>query len=194
MKKLFVPILTICILTSCYTPKAEKTEIKEALDSQDSTNEPETKTDTVSTIWEVEMDTTRSTQNIRIDNRNYKVEIITYSFNDSSITWLNRSGKPVFKDIYHNHKSDIYLVEKVDTVFNVPVTKNIFKDSLESEFYERSIIWNIEYESVRLNRLYFSVELLVPDTDWAMKGKMAIFFRADKKGQIDFGGFENIGL
>lgn len=190
MKLSLIKILSAFLIMSCNDQSQNQSK------SQSIAEKPAHQTainaDTTFTIWELESDTTITSQDIQIDNDFYQIRTITYSLNDSSVKWTNNSGTSVFVDTYHNHQSDIYLIGENDTVLSTSLTKEIFRDSLNPEFYQRAIIWNVEYESVRSNRLYFTAQLLVPDTDWGMKGMFAVFFRTDKKGQVDFWGLENI--
>lgn len=147
--------------------------------------------DTSTTFWQLDFDTTKATITVPIDNDSYLLKIATYSLNDSSIIWINSLNKgKIYKEVYHNYESLIRLIHHDEAVLDITLDKQTFKDSLSHEFYDRSVIWNIEYNSVRSNRLYFTVDLLVPDTDWMAKGEMAVFYRTSKKGQIDFWGFE----
>ena len=52
----------------------------------------------------------------------------------------------------------------------------------------------VEYKSIRSNRLYFKANIEFPDTDWLIGTDFAIFYKTEKKGQIDFWNIKDIGL
>lgn len=190
MKHLHLCVLITILLISC-TPSVEQRTPSAKKSLQNSITSP----DTTITFWPTEFDKLTKDTNIQIDNEHYKLTIARYSLNDSSIAWINKQGNDIRKDVYHNYEFRIALFSASgDTIQNLTLDKTTFKDSLPTEFYQRSVLWNVKYDAVRSNRLCYTVELLVPDTDWATWGRMAIFFRTDKKGKIDFWDFKNVEM
>ncbi len=145
------------------------------------------KSDTVIIYWDKNLDTLTERKTIRISNDKYDLIIKSYSLNNSSITRINTLNKPsIYKDIYHDYQSDIFLMYKDQLVLSKPINKHTFKDSLSGEFLEQSILKEISFTSVRSNRLYFNAILYIPDTDWMVSSDFAIFYQTSKKGKVDF--------
>ena len=145
--------------------------------------------DTPTTYWQLDFDTITVEQKVRIENEFYDLTIKSYSLNDSSISRINDYDKS--KAIYHDYETEILLTLESDTVLQSTLTKETFSDSLSGDFYKYAVLHNIEYSSIRTNRLYFKAFLNVPDTDWGTRPKFAIFFRTSKKGQINYWNFNS---
>jgi hypothetical protein len=192
MKQLLILILTFSILSSCDRRKSEKTqsELKPKTELKVVTKSESKKNDTTVVYWQTDFDTIRNNQEIKIGNDKHKLELKTYSLNDSSIVSINGN----YKGIYHDYVSEIILTKLNDTVLNRKLTKRVFKDSLNSEFYKLCVLTGIEYAGIRSNRLFFKGELNVPDTDWVIGNEFGIFYQTKKKNNIDSWNYKDIGL
>jgi hypothetical protein len=192
MKQLFILIITFSILSSCGRKKSEKIqfEFKPKTELKIETESRPKKIDTTVVYWQTDFDTIRKTQELRIGNGKHKLELKTYSLNDSSIVSINGN----YKGIYHDYVSEITLTRLNDTILKRKLTKKAFKDSLNLEFYKLSILKGIEYVGIRSNRLYFKGEFNVPDTDWVIGNEFGIFYQTEKKHKIDSWNYKDIGL
>ena len=188
MKQLFILIITFSILSSCGRKKSKKIQSK--FKPKIETESRPKKIDTTVVYWQTDFDTIRKTQELRIGNEKFKLELKTYSLNDSSIVTVNGS----YKGIYHDYISEIILTKLNDTILNRKLTKKKFKDSLNNEFYKLSVLTGIEYNGIRSNRLYFKGRFNVPDTDWVIGNEFGIFYQTEKKNKIDSWNYKDIGL
>lgn len=197
MKKLLILILSFSILSSCDQEKSENTQSEFKLKTELKVKpKPEPiKIDTTVVYWQTDFDTIRNKQEVKIGNEIHQLELKTYALNDSSIVRINDLNKPIiYKDIYHDYVTEIILKKENDIILKSKVNKSTFKDSLDGDFLKYSVLRSVEYDFIRSNRLYFKSHINVPDTDWSIKADFAIFFKTDKKGQIDFWNIKDIGL
>lgn len=190
MKRPLILIFIFFILLSCDQKKSKKPESEHKLKTDLKVETKPTKSDTTIVYWQTKFDTIRKIQDIRIENDIHQLEVKNFSLNDSSIVSINGN----YKGIYHDYASEIILTNKKDTVLYKKLTKKIFKDSLNSEFYKLCVLTGVEYDNIRSNSLYFKGGFNVPDTDWVIGNDFTIFFRTEKKGHINFGNFKDIGL
>ncbi|MDG5493011.1 DUF4738 domain-containing protein [Psychroserpens sp. SPM9] len=189
MKTLLTMLCAFSILISCKEKQSKtvpldttpKTEVVTKLKS-----EPQ-KTESV-VYWQTDYDTISNTQNIKIGNLVHQLDIKSYSLNDSSITKMNGT----LKEIYHNYNFNIILKRHNDTIFQSVFHKEMFKDSLSREFYDKCILLGLEYTGIRSNRLYFKGAFFVPDTDWGVQNEIAIFYKTNKKNQFSSGNYKEI--
>ncbi|WP_159018040.1 DUF4738 domain-containing protein [Algibacter sp. L3A6] len=190
MKQLLILIFIFLILSGCDWKKNDKNQ-SEFESTTDFKIETELKAkDTTVVYWETGFDTIQNVQDIYIGNDKHRLEIKSYSLNDSSIVNINDN----FKEIYHDCASQIILTNKKDTILKAILNKRIFKDSLNSEFYRRCVLSTVEYDGIRSNRLFFKGGLFVPDTDRVFGNEFAIFYRTEKKNQIESWNYEDLGL
>lgn len=181
MKELLIGLLITVSSIAC-TSTSEKNNA----DAKGNAAVVTTELDTTVIYWETDVDTVKADSSIRVGNEYYDLNIATYSLNDSSISWVNDLNRDlIYKDVYHNRATIISLSGKNDTIIAAVLDKSEFEDLLDSEFYNRCYLKNIEYDFIRSNRIYFKVTLIVPDTDWQMDGMMAIFYKTSKKGVVD---------
>ncbi|XLS27925.1 DUF4738 domain-containing protein [Flavobacteriaceae bacterium M23B6Z8] len=197
MKQLLILILALSILSSCDRQKSKKTQ-SEFKSEMELIAEPKPelkKLDTTVVYWQTEFDTIRKYQEVQIGNEIHRLELKTYSLNDSSIVRINDLNKPIiYKDIYHDKVTEITLKKGNDVILKSQVKKATFKDSLDGDFLKYSVLRSVEFDFIRSNRLYFKADIDVPDTDWAIGADFAIFYQTEKKGEIDYWNIEDIGL
>jgi len=205
MKQLLILTITILTFVGCGQDDTKtqsgnvviKTETDNLKTSSVKKNEiqKDKKLDTVVVYWQTEFDTIIEKKMLNIENQGYELELKSFSLNDSSVIRWNDLNKPIiYKDIYHDYVTDLTLTKGTAVILTARINKESFKDSLDGDFYKHSILRRIEYDFTRSNRLYLKAILNVPDTDWMLENEFAIFFRTNKKGQLDYWNFKDIGL
>ncbi|NBG67153.1 DUF4738 domain-containing protein [Acidiluteibacter ferrifornacis] len=197
MKQLLIIIFSLSILSSCDQNKSKKTQSEFKPETELNTEpEPELKKlDTTVVYWPTDFDTIRKSQEVKIGNNIHKLELKTYSLNDSSIVRINDLNRPIiYKDIYHDNVTEIILKKGNDVILKSQVKQATFKDSLDSDFFKYSVLRSVEYNSIRSNRLYFKADIEVPNTDRAIGADFAIFYQTKEKGKIDYWNIKDIGL
>jgi len=186
MKQFLILVITFSMLWSCGKEKSKKTE-PELMPEAELTLK---KADTTIVYWQTDSDTIRKKLDIKIGNDKHELELKTYSLNDSTIISVNGN----YKGIYHDYRSEILLTKDNDTILNRKLTKQVFKDSLNSEFYRLSVLTGIKYDGIRSNRLFFKGEFNVPDTDWVIANEFGIFYKTEHKNEINSWNYEDVGL
>jgi hypothetical protein len=187
MTRLLIYITFLLILQGCN--QTEKSRFDSDKDMHDSIN-LSSKNGTVITYWQPDFDTITKKQKIQIENIFYELTIKSYCLNDSSIS--RKSDYDKSKVVYHDYKTEIILTIKSDTVLISNVTKETFSDSLSGDFYKYTVLTDVEYAFVRSNRIYFKALLNVSGSDWVVESEFAIFFRTNKKGQINYWNFKDV--
>lgn len=192
MKQFFILIITFSILSSCGRKKSEKiqSEFKTKTELKIETTSRPKKNDTTVVYWQTDFDTIQKNQELKFGNEKLKLELKTYSLNDSSIISVNGN----YIGIYHDYVSEVILTRLNDTILNRKLTKKKFKDSLNNEFYKLSVLTGIEYNGIRSNKLYFKGQFNVPDTDWVIENEFVIFYQTKKKNKINSWNYKDIGL
>ena len=142
-----------------------------------------------------EPDTTSQliTEELNIENDIFRLELKKYCLNDSALRQdiiidgeLKGTVKPAIQ-VYHNYQIDINLFNDSDSlVLTKTISKEIFKDSLSDDFFKQSTMFNVYFNNVRSNRIYFDAVLSMPDSDWQKELMFAIFFGTSKKLELDY--------
>lgn len=130
---------------------------------------------------------------LTIENENYRLEIVKYSLNDSLLKQEIRIDgesegklKPAIQ-VYHNYEIELRLLNSQnDTIIKKIINKDIFKDSISEAFYIQATMFNVFYDKVRANRIYCKAILSMPDSDWQEEFMFGVFFRTNKKNQLDY--------
>jgi len=183
MKHLLILIVIAALLLNCERKESAQAKKEEETSSVELDN----KIDTIVLYWQTDFDTIRQRHEINIENDQYELELKIYSLNDSSIVKMNDGGKSeIHKDIYHDMVTDIILKKGNALILKFQVNKTTFKDSLSGDFLKYSVLRNVKYKFVRSNRLFFKADIDVPDTDWSTELDFSIFYRTNKKGQIEY--------
>lgn len=134
----------------------------------------------------LDYDTIKQIHMLKLYMEKYKLELSKYCLNDSLIKRLPDPKNSVMTGITHNYISKIKLDKEDENVFDIEVSKETFKDSLDVGFYKISTIKDVVYKGFRSNRIFFKAILSVPDTDWVYETDFAIFYQTRKKGQLDY--------
>ncbi|MDC8006081.1 hypothetical protein POV27_18660 [Aureisphaera galaxeae] len=198
MKQGLVVLIAIFIFASCDSKKTK--EATSVTDTKTTTKEKETTIpetiDTIVVYWQTNFDTISKTEAVHIGNDKHQLLLKSYSLNDSAVVRINTGNSPrIYKDIYHNYVTEVILTKDTDTILNTMLTKETFQDSLHIEEFRNYALWGgAEYDFIRSNRLYFKGSFNYPDTDWLIGNRFAIFYRTEKKNQIDSWNYEDIGL
>jgi len=174
-------ILSILLLFSCGQSKRNPTE---AIPEQ-------TVKDTIGRYYRaIDKDSLVKDLKLSMYNEPYDLRIVMYCLNDSAV--VNKVIIPSDNsshnalDYSHNYSASITLSKNNEIVLEKEITKELFKDSLDSRFYNECSLFAVDFDLVRTNRLYFNVKLGVPATEWMEVYNVAIFYQTEKKGQIDF--------
>jgi CRISPR/Cas system CMR subunit Cmr6 (Cas7 group RAMP superfamily) len=141
----------------------------------------------------IKLDTVKHTQDLKIENTSHQLELKLYSLNDSLIVIDTQD----LKEVYHNYAIEILLRDNRDTILRKKLTKEIFKDSIDSDYYNIIALSGIGYENIRSNQIYFDVGYEIGGnfscipSYYYKKCDVGIFFRTNKKGEVSFGNFRN---
>tara|TARA_R110000850_G_C9774870_1_gene447756 strand:+ start:67 stop:630 length:564 start_codon:yes stop_codon:yes gene_type:complete len=158
MKNILILFLMISLLSSCDETKRETTKT-------DLETETEKKQDTIYNYWELSLDTISDHKKIKILNKNYSLDLKTFSLNDSLIVRnLGQEGEQVYLDHSHTMVTDFALL--ADSIIDRKrIDRTDFKQSLNSEFYKECNLYSTAIDSIVGNTIYLTSDLAVPDTD-----------------------------
>lgn len=173
-----------------------QTQQKETKKEQDTLSQGIVKTEvTVKSKYQpLDMDTLVSEKEILIDNESFNLKIIKYCHNDSAVVnevWLRDVSGVTHKefDISHNYSTQIILAKNNEITFDKQISKDILKDHLiDQGYFRKEMLYDIQYDFVKANRLYFKATLVAFNTNWIEEIEFALFYQTEKAGQIDFTG------
>jgi len=140
----------------------------------------------------IDIDTIVTEKALSMYNELYNLKMIQYCLNDSAIIneiqMENENAHLTKKTISvsHNYSAKIILIKNNKEVFTKQITKDIFKDSLQTEFLKTLTLREIQYDFVRTNRLYFKANLIALNTGLVEEFRFAIYYQTEKIGQLDF--------
>ncbi|EJG03528.1 DUF4738 domain-containing protein [Flavobacterium sp. F52] len=176
--KRIIFFLVLLVILSCKKnqPKENKiyqTPNKEELTKYDIVEEKQDK-DTIKNFWPIDLDTIKSSENIKNNEEILDLRIINYSLNDSSIVKnVDSDLYHINSDVYHNRISVISLSKGGKTILEKKINKSDFRIK-DSEFNQYSIIKYIEFVNEKNGDYFFKATLNIPDTDWVEKIKFSI--------------------
>ncbi|MBA3987113.1 MAG: hypothetical protein H0X63_11200 [Flavobacteriales bacterium] len=183
MKKIFrlsILFLAVYILISCNKKKndfqnewnksGDSLLVNDTAYSNIKTNE---RKDTIHNYWQPTYDTITYKNNYRFLNKNFTLELKTFSLNDSAIV---RKLDEKYIDYSHTIVTDIKIINENIVVDQKRIDKTIFKEYLIPEFYEECNLFNTEYDSVLNNQLHLTSILSIPDigNQWQIKYSLSI--------------------
>tara|TARA_R110002020_G_scaffold97708_5_gene233174 strand:+ start:3446 stop:4024 length:579 start_codon:yes stop_codon:yes gene_type:complete len=128
------------------------------------------RSDTIINYWELEFDTIKSTKNFQFENMEFRLDLKTYSLNDSLIKRDLSNGTNSYLDYSHTKITRLQLSnEHVVTTMNIK--KDAFRTILDKDFYENSNLLSTELDRISHDTLHMISELNIPDTDiqWQIK-------------------------
>jgi hypothetical protein len=164
MKQILISLLTISLLSSCGESRRKYTPSNSEAEKDLKTIESEKKQDTIYNYWELIFDTISDRKDFKISNKNYSLEIKTFSLNDSLIVRNLGEGKQVFLDHSHTMVTDFKLL--TDSLIDQKrIDRTDFKKALITEFYAECILYSTAIDSIFENIVYLTSDLAVPDTD-----------------------------
>lgn len=177
MKKTLFFLILLAII-SCNKNKTKdnkvyKTPQKEELSKYDIVEEKQDK-DTIKNFWPIDLDTIKSSENIRGNKGILNLKIVNYSLNDSSIVKnVDSDMDHINFDVYHNRVSVISLSKEDKVVLVKKINKSDFNIK-DTEFNQYSIIKYVEFINEKDGDFFFKATLNIPDTDWVEKIKFSI--------------------
>lgn len=122
----------------------------------------------------IDLDTIKSSENIKSNEGILDLKINNYSLNDSSIVKnVDSDLYHINFDVYHNRISVISLNKGDKVVLIKKINKSDFKIK-NAEFNQYSIIKYIEFINEKNGDFFFNATLNIPDTDWVEKIKFSI--------------------
>ncbi|MEO1487608.1 MAG: hypothetical protein AAFU57_17865 [Bacteroidota bacterium] len=173
MKQLGFLIFALTIMLSCNQQKDQKersdkqSEPEKELNSQviDEILKLENRRDTIHNYWELILDTISEHEEFEVDSKNYKLEVRTYSLNDSAIIRnLSDFNSQLYLDYSHTMVTDFYL--RTDSITeHRQIDRADFESVLFPEFYAECNLYSSEIDSIVGDVIYLTSDLAVPDTD-----------------------------
>lgn len=128
--------------------------------------------DTIRNYWQPTYDTIASRTDLNILDKNYILELKTFSLNDSAI--VRKLGE---KHIDYSHTIVTNIkIENNSHIVQKRIDKTVFKEHLIPEFYDECNLLNTEYDSVLNDQIHLISILSVPDTDnqWQVKYSLSL--------------------
>ena len=189
MKKYSLIILISLLLINCNEKKSEKSELKinsiEKIESK-----PIKKNDTIYNYWQINLDTTITKKDFNYLGKKFKLELKTFSLNDSAIV-RNLGGK--YFDYSHTMISDLIIStesQKIEKRFD----RKDFKETLNESFYKECNLFSTEIDSIIGNEIFMTTELNVPDTDNQWKVEYSVQINKNEINKLKITKTEYIGL
>jgi hypothetical protein len=169
-----------------------QTQQKETPEKQDSLSQDVVKSEATikKKYWPLDTDTLLSEKEILIDNESFNLKISRYCHNDSAVVnegW-SQIGNETQKELHisHNYSNQITLTKGNKIIFDNHVSKDALKERLVGGHYKRLMLYDIQYEFAKENKLYFKATLVPRDTSWIEEINFTLFYQTEKAGQIDF--------
>lgn len=197
MKQLLILILIFSILSSCDQKKLKKnqpeieskTDLK--IEQELITNaklesvEYENKKDTIYNYWELILDTIVNNKDFKILNKNYTLELKTFSLNDSLIIRnLGQVRHQAYLDYSHTMVTEFKLLTD-SIVDRKRINRTNFEKSLLPEFYTECNLYTTEIDSIIENTVYLTSDLAVPDTDNQWRVWYSIKINKNRLGKLE---------
>jgi len=194
MKKILIIILTISVLSSCDKKKQKNTSSDFEPKTKLNAVKNNKKQDTIYNYWELIHDTIADQKNFKISNRNYLIELKTYSLNDSLIVRNLGQGKSkAYLDHSHTMVTDFVL--KSDSITDLKrIDRTDFKKSLIPEFYSECNLFSTEIDRIVGNKIYLTSDLNVPDTDNLWRVWYSIKITNGRLGSLEIKETDYVGL
>lgn len=128
--------------------------------------------DTLRNYWQLTYDTIVSRTALKVVDKNYILELKTFSLNDSAVV---RKLDEKYIDYSHTIVTDVKIMSD-SAIVEKRIDKTIFRGYLIPEFYAECNLLYTEYESVLKNQIYLNSILSVPDTDnqWQVKYSLSL--------------------
>tara|TARA_R110002072_G_scaffold174802_6_gene330428 strand:- start:5402 stop:5965 length:564 start_codon:yes stop_codon:yes gene_type:complete len=187
MKNILILFLTISLLSSCDKTKRETTQT-------DLEIETEKKQDTIYNYWELSPDTISYHKKFKILNKDYSLDLKTFSLNDSLIVRnLGQERDQVYLDYSHTMVTDLALL--TDSIVDKKrIDRTDFKQALNQEFYKECNLFSTTIDSIVGNTFYLTSDLAVPDTDNQWRIWYSIKVTNNRLGNIEIKETNYVGL
>ena len=201
MKQLRFLIIIVSVFISCTQKKTElKTntiKIEKVIKTEPKTEFKRIdylKKDTIYNYWALILDTITDKKDFKIFDKNYSLQLKTFSLNDSAIVRdLQGYGNKIYKDHSHTIVTDLSLATD-SLITHKRINRSDFREFLYADFYSECNLYTTEIDSIAQDTIFLSSDLAVPDTDnqWEVW-----YYYLVKDGKIDslvFKNAEYVGL
>lgn len=177
---IFLILITFTIMFSCASPTVK-------------TNNDSNGKKITTIISPNNYDTLADTLSLKMFMKNYMPYVSNFCLNDTGISIVIEDDTSITTFLYHNYAFNLKLdlKRKNKNVFDTTITKFIFKDSLDATFYKTAVLSELKYEFVRSNKMYFKTFFSSIDSTEFAEAEMAIYYKTDKVGEINFWGFKD---
>ncbi len=193
MKQILTLLLTISLLSSCDEGKRKYTPSNSEVEKDLNAIEFVKKQDTIYNYWELILYTIYDRKDFKIFNKNYSLEIKTFSLNDSLIVRNLGEGEQVYLDHSHTRVTDFKLF--TDSLIDQKrIDKTDFKKALIPEFYSECNLYSTAIDSIIGNIVYLTSDLAVPDTDNQWRVWFSIEVKNNKLGKLEIRKTDYVGL
>lgn len=156
--------------------------------------ENEKKLDTIYNYWELILDTVTFSKKFNTLNKNYILELKTFSLNDSLIFRnLDQREQQAYLDHSHTMVTDFKLSS--DSIIDRKrIDKTDFRKALIPEFYTECNLYYTKIDSITENIIYLTSDLAVPDTDNQWRVWYLITVNNNQLGNLEIKKTDYVGL
>jgi hypothetical protein len=195
MKQLLIIILLpFSILSSCNQKKSKNAQSEFISRTEIKDIENNKKKDTIYNYWELIHDTVSVQKDFQIFNANYKLELKTFSLNDSLIIRdLSQGEEQSYIDHSHTMVTDFKLWTD-SLVDQKRIDRTDFEKSLIPKFYADCNLFSTEMDSIIGNKIYLTSNLAVPDSDNQWRVWYSIKINKNRIGNIEIKETDYVGM
>lgn len=164
--KFILSLLILILLLSGCKEKEQSTDLIEPEQEQTFREaDAQSKMDTIHNFQAVRYDTIVDKRDVRISNMEYRLELLTFSLNDSSV--VRQSGTDgSYRYVDHLHKTVTEVKLMNDAILDrIRIDKTNFKKSLDPEFYSDCNLMSTRIDSLKDRTVYLTTDLAIPETD-----------------------------
>jgi hypothetical protein len=194
MKQILILPLTILLLSSCDEKNRKTTQTDFGPKTELKIIKTEKKQDTIYNYWELILDTISDQKAFKVLNKNYTLELKTFSLNDSLIIRnLGQREPQVYLDHAHTMITDFKLI--TDSIVDQKrIDRTNFVKSLIPEFYVACNLLSTEIDSIVGDIVYLTSALAVPDTDNQWRVWYLIRINKNRLGNIEITESDYVGM
>jgi len=194
MKQILILIFTFLLLSNCEEKKPKTTQTEFEPQTELSNAEIKQKQDTIYNYWELVLDTITDNRDFKIFNKKYKLELKSFSLNDSLIVRnLGQGEEQTYLDHSHTMVTDLKLL--TDSIIDQKrIDRTDFEKSLIPEFYAECNLFSTVIDSIKGNTIYLTSDLAVPDTDNQWRVWYSIKIKNNRLGKLEIKETDYVGL
>lgn len=154
----------------------------------------QSKMDTIHNYQALSYDTIAYKRDVRISGMEYRLEVLTFSLNDSSV--VRPSGTDgLHRYIDHLHKTVTDFKLSNDVILDrIRIDKAYFKNSLDPGFYSECNLILTHIDSLMDHTIYLTTDLAIPETDDQWRVWYTMDINDDKMGKIVITHADYVGL